>query len=108
MMPGPKHAPKPWSERDHKEKGIAIVDGRGEPVCFLHYPKSVKDFGNKKVILKSPELLESLKNVTMVLEAMIRHAKQDPSKDAFLRGARQLIDECDFKNPVKGKQDETL
>ncbi len=107
-MPGPKHSPAAWTQRDHEGKGIAVKDATGQSVCYFHYPNTVQDYANIKVVMKAPELLEKLKSLLMVLELTVRGHREDPKKDSFCIAARRLINECEFTDPVKGRPDETL
>ena len=64
-----KHGPAPWRRDEHKGIGLKIVDAKGDPVAFLHYPQSLEQHANLRLLLRSPEVFQRLKGLAMLVRA---------------------------------------
>ena len=64
-----KPSPAPWRREDHKAIGLKILDAKGEVVAFLHYPQSLEQHANLRLLLRVPEVFERLKSLTTLVRA---------------------------------------
>jgi hypothetical protein len=94
-----KHGPAPWRREDHKEIGYKIVDAKGSPVCYLHYPKEIEDHANQRLLLRAPELLSRLKGISMLVRAT-QLFKGAAEKLMPLVEAERLVSEIEFTEPL--------
>lgn len=78
-------SPAPWGQKDHEGRGIRVDDAEGRLVCLLHYPKEMRSFIDLRLILKAPEVLEKLKELSSLYRAATH----------FMRGDRHVADAAD-------------
>jgi hypothetical protein len=94
-------SPGPWKLVDNEGRSYKVVAQDGTVICYIHYPQSVEQAANCKLVERCFELLEKFRNQKTIMEAVIRQAGQDPKRDAFVQAAEAFIAELEIRDPVK-------
>lgn len=94
-------APGPWKLEDNEKRSYKVVAKDGSVVCYIHYPKSMQDAANIRVVENAWTLVERFKGLCTVLDAYIRQNGQDPKKDPTSIANQELLDDLAVKNPPK-------
>ena len=99
-------SPEPWRLEDYKDKGYQILAADGTLVALLHYPKSIEDAANCKLVQKAPELLKCLKSTHTLLIMLLGQVRQNPRENTVILAIDKLIKELEIRDPVKKSGEE--
>lgn len=103
-----KPSPAPWRREDHKAIGLKILDAKGEVVAFLHYPQSLEQHANLRLLLRVPEVFERLKSLTTLFRAATMFQKSGDRNPALTKAEELLAEIESLEAPPKPPEKERL
>lgn len=96
-----KPSPGPWKIQDNESRSYKVVAADGTVVCYIHYPKSMTDGANIRLVERAWTLFERFKNMKSIIETYLRLNREDPKKDPTCIANDELLAELEIRDQVK-------